>query len=508
MNKMNKIGLALLLSVILLISTLTTMAMASDWQQFHYDPANTGNSPSNAPDTNQTKWITDDIGAVEGSQAMINDDHIFVYADTQVHALNRNTGVIIWSTSIPGDTSGFGSWASPAYSNNKLIVSSGYNISRINAADGTLEQIIEFPDGGHSCNGGPTVVDGKIFAGSGYDCYPVSHYYAFDASDLTNVLWSFAVGSYECAGSTPAVAGDWVVFGNGSSLTRVNKANGDLDWMTDISSGAIYGSAAIDTANDRVYVATASGSLALLHALNFTDGSLIWTSYNAIDFTDGTPAILDIDHVYISGNAYGSQGYTYCFNSTGIEQWRVPSGSWAMSPTIADGKLFTGNCDDMGGWGFFEGIGVYDAMTGAPVWSYEYAGSSPSVANQDGMVVSIGKGGRVYAFYTLPATVRIEPETLNMNASGVFTAFITLPEGYDVADIVVSTVECEGAPALSATISAAGNGTLVVKFDRADLREDLPAGEVEMTVTGKLTDGTKFEGSDTVRVIAKGKNKN
>jgi hypothetical protein len=162
----------------------------------------------------------------------------------------------------------------------------------------------------------------------------------------------------------------------------------------------------------------------------------------------------------------------------------------------------------MGGWGFFEGIGVYDAMTGAPVWSYEYAGSSPSVANQDGMVVSIGKGGKVYAFYTLPASVRIEPETLNLNASGVFTVFITLPEGYDVADIDVNTVECEGAPALSATISATDNGTLVVKFDRADLRDDLPAGEVEMTVTGKLTDGTRFEGSDTVRVIAKGKNKN
>ena len=343
-----------------------------------------------------------------------------------------------------------------------------------------------------------------VLAGSGYDGYPVSHYYAFDASDLTNVLWRFAVGSYECAGSTPAVAGDWVIFGNGSSLTRVNKTNGDLDWMTDISSGTIYGSAAIDIANDRVYVATASGSLALLHALNFTDGSLIWTGYSVIDFTDGTPAILDIDHIYISGNAYGSQGHTYCFNSTGIEQWRVPSGSWAMSPAVADGKLFTGNCDDMCGWGFFEGIGVYDAMTGAPVWSYEYAGSSPSVANLDGMVVSIGKGGRVYAFYTIPAAVLIKPETLNLNASGVFTAVITLPEGYDVANFNVSTVECEGGYALSATISAADSGTLVVKFDKEDLRDDLPAGDVEMTVSGELTDGTRFEGSDTVRVISKG----
>ncbi|KAF5436889.1 Outer membrane protein assembly factor BamB, contains PQQ-like beta-propeller repeat [Candidatus Methanophagaceae archaeon] len=418
MNRMNKIGLALLLSVILLISTLTTIAMASDWQQFHYDPANTGNSPSNAPDTNQTKWITDDLGAVANTQAVIKDNDVFVYADTQVHALNRDTGTIIWSTSIPGDTSGFGSWSSPAYSNNKLFVSSGYNLSRINAADGTLEQIIEFPDGGHSCNGGPTVADGKIFAGSGYDGNPVSYYYAFDVSDLTNVLWSFAVGSGECAGSTPAVAGDGVVFGHGSCLTRVNKTNGDLDWMTDISSGTIYGSAAIDPANDRVYVATASGSLALLHALNFTDGSLIWTSYSAIDFTDGTPAILDIDHVYISGNAYGSPGHTYCFNSTGIEQWRVPSGSWSMSPAVADGKLFTGDCDDMAGWGYFEGISAYNALDGTPIWSYEYAGSSPSIVedeNGDGMVISIGKGGVVYAFGCVSS---IEPPVTPVLISG------------------------------------------------------------------------------------------
>ena len=44
---------------------------APEWPQFHYDIANTGNSPSNAPDDNTTKWISDNIGAVASSQAMI-----------------------------------------------------------------------------------------------------------------------------------------------------------------------------------------------------------------------------------------------------------------------------------------------------------------------------------------------------------------------------------------------------------------------------------------------------
>jgi hypothetical protein len=231
--------------------------------------------------------------------------------------------------------------------------------------------------------------------------------------------------------------------------------------------------------------------------------------------TDSTPAVVD-DKVYIcggcspwaSGYEYNGVG-VYCFDTDGTPIWQNESdwnelimGSWTCSPAVADGMVFVGDpsnaYDDM-----FEFNGTYalDAATGDVIWYLPYGGASPAVA--DGTVFTIG-GGRVYAVGDeIPAGVRIEPETLNLNASGVFTAFITLPECYDVADINVSTVECEGAPALNGTIAAADNGTLVVKFARADLRDDLPVGDaVEMTVTGELIDGTKFEGSDMVRVIA------
>ncbi len=47
---------------------------------------------------------------------------------------------------------------------------------------------------------------------------------------------------------------------------------------------------------------------------------------------------------------------------------------------------------------------------------------------------------------------------------------------------------------------------LMVKFDRSDVQATLePVDEVEVTVSGQLTDGTTFEGSDTIRVIEKGK---
>jgi len=103
------------------------------------------------------------------------------------------------------------------------------------------------------------------------------------------------------------------------------------------------------------------------------------------------------------------------------------------------------------------------------------------------------------------ASIEIKPETLNLKSKGVFTAFIDLPEGYNEEEIDVSTVECEGASALSGVI--ADDGKLVVKFDREDL-DDVPIGDaVELAVTGRVTDGPMFKGTDTIRVIDSGKGK-
>ena len=167
-----------------------------------------------------------------------------------------------------------------------------------------------------------------------------------------------------------------------------------------------------------------------------------------------------------------------------------------------------------------DSTGAFDSVEAAEVYVdgtlYGLTGDdgtlTMSLATAGSCQIHANKG--IWADYTrseketvtvvMPAAVRIKPKTLNLNdiEDGVFTAFITLPEGYDVADINVGTVECEGASALRATISAAGTGTLVVKFARADLVDVSIGDAVEMSVTGELMDGTVFEGSDTVRVIA------
>jgi hypothetical protein len=104
--------------------------------------------------------------------------------------------------------------------------------------------------------------------------------------------------------------------------------------------------------------------------------------------------------------------------------------------------------------------------------------------------------------------VRIEPETLNLKSNGFFTAFITLPEEYDVGDIDVSTVECEGAFAIKGMVSKIDGNTFISVFNRQELVNITVGDEVSLKINGKVSDNgnlVDFEGSDTIRVISKGK---
>ncbi|MGB3478432.1 MAG: T9SS type A sorting domain-containing protein [bacterium] len=98
------------------------------------------------------------------------------------------------------------------------------------------------------------------------------------------------------------------------------------------------------------------------------------------------------------------------------------------------------------------------------------------------------------------AEVRIEPEVINLQSHGKFTAFITLPPGYNPFNIDISTVECEGAPAVYGHAAAQGL-FYIAKFKVQDLIGVTPGPAVQFTVTGQLFDGTAFIGYDTVRVI-------
>jgi hypothetical protein len=112
---------------------------------------------------------------------------------------------------------------------------------------------------------------------------------------------------------------------------------------------------------------------------------------------------------------------------------------------------------------------------------------------------------------TVTASVDIHPNTLNLKSNGRWvTAYIELPEGYDVGDIDVGTVLLEDSiPAASYPTSIGdhdhdGVPDLMVKFSRADLiaylkANGLTSGDVELSVTGYVDD-VLFKGTDSIRV--------
>ncbi|MGQ9571920.1 MAG: LysM peptidoglycan-binding domain-containing protein [Dehalococcoidia bacterium] len=119
------------------------------------------------------------------------------------------------------------------------------------------------------------------------------------------------------------------------------------------------------------------------------------------------------------------------------------------------------------------------------------------------------------SFSPIPATVDIDPDTLNPRSQGNFvTAYIELPDGYAVADIDVSTVTLELEDADGGSVSAEltptevadhdGDGVpdRMVKFSREAIVAllDGRTGDITFRVKGEVS-GSLFEGTDTVRVL-------
>ena len=129
----------------------------------------------------------------------------------------------------------------------------------------------------------------------------------------------------------------------------------------------------------------------------------------------------------------------------------------------------------------------------------------------------------------IPATIDINPDTLNLKSNGEWiTAYIELPDGSDISNINVSTINLTNASGeiiasidSSAPVSIGdydfdGIPDLMVKFNKSTvtthLEETFVIEEetrinhfVELKVIGELEVGIPFKGTDTIRMIKKGK---
>jgi hypothetical protein len=102
----------------------------------------------------------------------------------------------------------------------------------------------------------------------------------------------------------------------------------------------------------------------------------------------------------------------------------------------------------------------------------------------------------------IPATFDINPDKLNLKSKGKWiTAYIELPIKYDLNDIVFDQILLNGLISPEVSHCKIGDNDnndipdLMVKFDRDAVKSYFEGTETcEITITGKLVDGNKFEG--------------
>jgi hypothetical protein len=123
----------------------------------------------------------------------------------------------------------------------------------------------------------------------------------------------------------------------------------------------------------------------------------------------------------------------------------------------------------------------------------------------------------------IEALIDIDPDTLNRKSHGKWiTVYITLPDGFDVGEIDTSTIAitsligetCDPEYTQGADLGFTpqvgdrdedGILDLTVKFDRQVLLANLCLDDISITIEGELTAGELFSGSDSIRIIDRGK---
>jgi len=306
--------------------------------------------------------------------------------------------------------------------------------------------------------------------------------------------WEQAYSVIQTSDGGYAIAGETQSFGAGNSDAWLIKTDttGNMQW------NKTYGGGIVESAHS--VIQTSEGGYAFAGGANsFGAGSwdfwLVKTDANGNKIWDRTYGGSHYDNAYsmiqTSEGGYALAGHTKSFGAGDFDFWLVK--------TDADGDL---------------------------QWSQTYGGESEDIAlsmvetsdggyAMAGRTESYGAGGYDFwlvklAPFKILALVDIDPDTLNLKSNGQWiTAYITLPEGYNVEDIVLETVEVEGIPAEWSEIQ---NGVYMAKFDRATVQSSLtnePDHEsapkfydLTLTVTGKVA-GTPFEGSDTITVLKK-----
>ncbi|MBA7493596.1 hypothetical protein ES702_04155 [subsurface metagenome] len=351
-----------------------------------------------------------------------------------------------------------------------------------------------------------------------------------------------------------AIGGWTKSFGAGSSDFWLIKtdAYGNMQWnQTYGDTGIEYAYSLVQTSDGGYAIAGWTNSFgAGAHDMwlvkTDADGNMEWNkTYGGTNWDEAYSVIQTSD------GGYAIAGYTRSLgvgrwdfwlvktDSTGIEEWNQTYGDvyddygHCVQQTGDGGYVIGGSTQVSSVGGSFDFWLIKTDAAGNAQWNQTFGGTGRDALQS---MVQTGDGGYAlagmhggptdaeagdYDFWLIKlapekilATVDIDPDTLNLKSNGQWiTAYVTLPEDYSVEDIDVTTVKLMHNDDVveAADWGEVQDGVLMVKFDRATLRDYLGVVDVDdgdkfcditLTVTGDVA-GILFEGCDTITVKSK-----
>jgi len=358
------------------------------WPMFHHDINHTGYSSSDAPETNNVKWIYTTGDEIWSSPAVVDNKVYFGCLNFKLYCLDADTGVEIWIYTTEGKVN-----CEPTVANGKVYFGSGdKNIYCLDADNGS--KIWNYTTGAQVWSG-PAIVDDKIYIGS-----RDHNLYCLNAS-TGEKIWNYTTGNW--VQSSPTVIDDKVYFGSDDyNVYCLFANNGSKIWHFKANDQVHSSPAVVD---GKIYIASRDHNL---YCLNASTGEKIW-NYTTGDWIFAIPAVFD-GKVYI-----GSKDYKmYCLDAeNGSKIWHYKTG-WPVysSPAIADGKVYFGSYD--------KDIYCLDAYTGEKIWNYTTLAyriySSPAIADSKVYIGDVD--GILYCF----GEPNVPPEITNINGPTSGTA--------------------------------------------------------------------------------------
>ena len=279
------------------------------------------------------------------------------------------------------------------------------------------------------------------------------------------------------------------------SINDSNKIVGWADKSSNYEHGCIFGSTG--DSNNNKDLGTLGGDSSMAWSINDYGRIVGWAldnlgNYHACLF-DSTGGGANKDLRALGGD----YSEAYCINDDGEIVGYALNGSGQSRACFFDSTGSGNNID------------LNTRINPASGWTLLYASS----IDNEGWITGQGINslGQTHAFLLLPeppirARVFICPHILNLRDCDRWViCYIWLPRGYKAADINPASILLEDEIRAEWTRVMRGWPFMIVKFSRSAVEDIVAPGWVKLTVSGKLVNGRKFEGTDTIRVIGKPK---